>query len=680
MLALSLALCAPSKAGPSLALMPLPAQVSIGEGKLIIDDSFSIRISGYSDRHLQDATARLASRIARQTGIPPRRAGKPTLVVECRGAAPEYPALSEDESYRLEISPISARVSAPTVTGALRGMETFSQLIAADADSFFVPTLRIDDRPRFTWRGLMLDAARHWMPVPVIERNLDAMAAVKLNVFHWHLSDDQGFRVESRLFPKLQQLGSDGNFYTQSDVRRVIAYARDRGIRVVPEFDMPGHTTSWLVGYPELASAPGRYEIERKWGIFEPVLDPTREEVYKFLDAFLGEMAGLFPDAYFHLGGDEVLDTQWKQSRTIQAFAAKKGFQTSAELHAYFNRRIQALLAKHGKKMIGWDEVLAPGLAADVLIQSWRGQKSLADAARQGHRGILSYGYYLDHMQPASFHYQIDPVSGETAALSAQETALVLGGEACMWSEYVTEETLPSRIWPRLAAIAERFWSPRETTDIHSMYTRLDAVNRWLQWTGVQNRSGYSLLSERVAPGDRAPALWVLVNAVEALGIDQRQEARHYTSLIPLNRLADAASPESESVRHLEEVVAGLSADPGQRQQRVEELRRAFTEWSRSSEQLRSLLSVRFLLLEASSVSEDLSRIGNIGLRALQYLESGEKISGDWLAQQEHDLDRMAQPRAEVVLAAVRPVHALLDALSRPPSHAEPVGNSPISH
>ena len=152
----------------------------------------------------------------------------------------------------------------------------------------------------------MIDCSRHWMPVEVIERNLEAMAAVKLNVLHWHLSDDQGFRVESKRFPRLQQLGSDGHFYTQDEVRHVIAYARDRGIRVVPEFDMPGHTTSWFVGYPELASAPGPYSIERSWGIFQPTMNPARQETYKFLDKLLGEMAALFPDSYFHVGGDEV--------------------------------------------------------------------------------------------------------------------------------------------------------------------------------------------------------------------------------------------------------------------------------------------------------------------------------------------------------------------------------------
>ncbi len=442
--------------------MPMPAHISPATGKLVIDGNFSVRISGYSNRQLADAVAQFTARISRQTGIPITGGELPTLTIECRAAAPDYPTLGEDESYQLEVTPDLARLSAPSVTGALRGLQTFSQLIAVDAKSFFVPAIHIEDRPRFPWRGLMLDVSRHWMPLSVIRRNLDAMAAVKLNVFHWHLSDDQGFRVESKVFPKLQQLGSDGNFYTQAEVRSVIDYARDRGIRVVPEFDIPGHTTSWFAGYPQLASVPGTYHVERKWGIFEPTLDVSREEVYTFLDGLLGEMAGLFPDPYFHIGGDEVLDREWRENPAIQAFCKKNGIGNSLELHAYFNRRVQKILTKHAKKMIGWDEVLAPGLTNDVVIQSWRGQKSLRDAARKGYRGILSFGYYLDHVNSAAFHYQVDPTGAEAKELNAEQAALILGGEACMWTEYVDEETVDSRLWPRAAAIAERLWSPGE--------------------------------------------------------------------------------------------------------------------------------------------------------------------------------------------------------------------------
>jgi len=647
------------------ALMPWPAHVSLGHGKLTIDSSFSARISGHSDRRLEAAVARLTAKISRQTGIPFTGGEQPVLIIECRAGGTEYPSAGEDESYQLEVTPAAAHLSAPTVTGALRGMETFSQLIVADADSFSVPAIDIQDRPRFPWRGLMLDVARHWMPIPVIERNLDAMAAVKLNVFHWHLSDDQGFRVESRVFPKLHQLGSDGHFYTHADVGHVVAYARGRGIRVVPEFDVPGHTTSWFVGYPELASAPGPFQIERKWGIFEPTLDPTRDEVYTFLDGLIGEMASLFPDEYFHIGGDEVLDAEWLHNPAIQAFCKKNGLKNSKELHAYFNQSLQAVVRKHGKKMIGWDEVLSPGLAAGTVIQSWQGQQSLAEAARKGYRGILSYGYYLDHMDSSTFHYKVDPLSGEASQLTSEQAAHILGGEACMWSEYVTEETVDSRLWPRAAVVAERLWSPANTTDIESMYTRLEVTSRWLDWTGVQHRSEYQRMLERLAGGHPAQALQLLAETVEALGIGGRQDTRQYRSDIPLNRFVDAARPESETIRCVSETLARMLAAPGQHRQDIDELRRVFNEWSGNDARLHPWISRSFLLHEVAPISEDLSRAGTIGLKALQYLESGEPVPAQWVAEQTAILTRMEQPRAEVVLAAARPVKALLEAFSK---------------
>ncbi len=303
--------------------MPLPVKADAGSGSLTIDGGFSISVAECSDARLPRAANRITVRIARQTGIP-IGLGKPaganvSLRVECASAGSAYPSLGDDESYQLDVSSEGARLKAPTGAGALRGLETFVQSIESGPSGFHVAAVHIEDRPRFPWRGLMLDVSRHWMPIEVVERNLDAMAAVKLNVFHWHLSDDQGFRVESKRFPRLQELGSDGYFYTQDQIREVVAYARDRGIRVVPEFDIPGHTQSWLAAYPELATAPGPYEIGRTWGAFDPVMDPTREEVYQFLDAFLGEMAALFPDAYFHIGGDEVNPKQWNQSASIQA-------------------------------------------------------------------------------------------------------------------------------------------------------------------------------------------------------------------------------------------------------------------------------------------------------------------------------------------------------------------------
>src|SRR5215470_3629563 len=231
----------------------------------------------------------------------------------------------------------------------MHGLQTFLQLIDVSADGFAVPAVRINDQPRFPWRGLLIDSGRHFIPPDVIRRNLDGMEAVKMNVFHWHISDYQGFRVESRKFPKLHELGSDGLYYTQEEIRDLIEYARDRGIRMVPEFDMPGHSTAWFVGYPELASGSGPYAIDRKWGVFDPAMDPTKDSAYKFLDEFIAEMSKLFPDKYFHIGGDEVNGKEWDANPKIQEFKRARNFKSNDELQAYFSQRVQKLVVKHGK-------------------------------------------------------------------------------------------------------------------------------------------------------------------------------------------------------------------------------------------------------------------------------------------------------------------------------------------
>ena len=462
----------------SLNLMPVPAKVQVGTGQLVVDQAFTAVSTGRKDDRLDRGISRFLDQVSRETGMQlnaqPAAASNATLVIRAENAGRKVQELDEDESYTLEITASRATLTAPNALGALHGLQTFLQLIDPTPAGFAVPVITIQDQPRFAWRGLLIDVSRHFIPIEVLKRNLDGMAAVKMNVLHWHLSDDEGFRVESRRFPKLQELGSEGRYYTQSEIRDFVAYARDRGIRVVPEFDVPGHSRSWMAGYPELASVPGSYRAGRIAGA-DTVMDPTRDGTYKFLDKFIGEMAGLFPDAYFHVGGDEVTNKPWDSNPKIQEFIRAHGMKNNRDLQAYFNQRLQKIVNKHGKIMMGWDEVLHPDLPKTVLVESWRGQDSLAEAAKQGHRGLLSYGYYLDLMWPAARHYAVDPMTmtitkpGAAAALTAEEQKRILGGEACMWSEFVTPETIDSRIWPRLAAIAERFWSPPETRDNQSM-------------------------------------------------------------------------------------------------------------------------------------------------------------------------------------------------------------------
>jgi hexosaminidase len=650
------------------ALMPLPAKITIeaSAGALPIDGKFTVA----GDLRLDAALTRFIARLSRQTGITiaarkPVKPAEATLRVTYSGrSSAAYPALGEDESYTLDITPDGASIKAVTPDGAMHGLETFAQSIQPGPDGFRAPAMHIEDYPRFAWRGLMMDVSRHFMPVETVERNLDAMAAVKLNVLHWHLSDDQGFRVESRLHPRLQQMGSDGFYYTQAQIRTVVAYARDRGIRVVPEFDIPGHSASWLPGYPVLASGKGPFDILRNFGVSLAVFDPTRETTYTFLDSFVGEMAALFPDKYFHIGGDEVNPRQWNESPRIQAFEKAHGMKNAHDLQVYFNKRVLKILTKHGKTMIGWDEILHPDLPKSTVVHIWRNQASLANAVQQGYRAILSWGYYLDHLSPAKFHYAVDPLGGAAAQLTDEQAKNVLGGEACMWAELVDPETVDSRIWPRTAAIAERLWSPRETTDIASMYWRMEAVSRNLEWTGVEHRATYGPMLDRIS-GQRDEPLRLLADAAEGLGCCSQRRPARITTQTPLNRFADAVRPESESVRALENAAARLAVDPAGDTADAALLREQFTQWAANDARFQASMGTNALLNELKPLSTDLSALGVVGLRVLDAWNSGATLPPDWVTQQNAEVARMLKPYpSEVVLAAARVLKTLLDSVA----------------
>ncbi len=583
-----------------------------------------------------------------------------------KGPGRAVPSVEEDESYSLEVNDRQATLNAPTVVGALRGLETFLQLLEGDRAGHFIPSVQIQDKPRFPWRGLLIDVARHWQPVEVVKRNLDAMAAVKLNVLHWHLTEDQGIRVESKKFPKLHQLGSDGNFYTQEQIRDVIAYARERGIRVMPEFDLPGHATAWLVGHPELGSAPGPYTIERRPGIFEPALDPTREEVYKLLDGFMGEMAALFPDAYLHIGGDENEGKQWDRNTRIQAFMKEKGIKDNHALQTYFNQRMLAILKKHGKRMMGWDEIFQPDLPKDVVIHSWRGQSALAEAARRGYEGVLSNGYYIDLIFPTSQHYLNDPLpAGHT--LTAAEAARVLGGEATMWSEWVTPETIDSRIWPRTAAIAERLWSPREVTDVEDMYRRLAITSVRLEELGLMHERNQEMLLRRLAQGRETGPLETLVSVIEPVKEYRRYQQRPQTMLSPLTGLVDAARPDSEAGRRFNALVDGLLSDAPRFDARSRQLRHVLAVWRDAGPELEAMIDASPALHEARPLARDLSALGSAGLEALSYLSRGVAPSAEWRDARLAAIEETAKPKAALELVVVAGVKRLVVAASELP-------------
>lgn len=635
-----------------LNVMPLPAKAQVTGGSLKIDAGFTVGLSGYREARLDRAVQRFIVQLERQTGIvfsSPVAATdrtKTTLLVTTGHESKPVQELGEDESYTLETTPEGAKLHAANPLGVLRGLQTFLQLVSVTPDGFAVPAVSIQDQPRFPWRGLMIDSSRHFIPTEVIKRNIDGLEAVKMNVFHWHLSDNQGFRVESHKFPKLQESGSDGLFYTQDEVRDVIAYARDRGVRVVPEFDMPGHSSAWLAAYPELASGKGPYQIERKWGVFDAAMDPTNEKTYKFLNELIGEMSKLFPDQFFHIGGDEVNGKEWDANPNIQGFMKSHEIKNNEGLQAYFSQRVQDLVVKHGKTPIGWDEILVPGVPKTMVIQSWRGADSLAAAAKMGYRGILSNGYYIDLGWSAARHYAVDPMGGAAANLSPEEKERILGGESTMWSEYVNGENIDSRVWPRNAAIAERFWSPQSTTDPASMYLRMETESARLEWLGLTHRSFQRPMVERMA-GPTSPAelsaLMTLAQALEPVKDYTREEnaASEPTSHTPLNRMVDAVQPESETSRRFSVSVDQFLASSCKDVARAAELRAQLERWAGNDVQVKSLAQRSYLVKEAAPPSMALSQAAELALSALDRVAQGLPLTEDLKKQQVDTLNAL---------------------------------------
>jgi hexosaminidase len=656
-----------------LNLMPVPSSVQIGAGRLLVDSTFSVRLTGYTEPRLDRAVERFLRQLSRQTAIPlavkPSASSKNVLVIRTDHAGKEIQELGEDESYVLEVSASGAKLNAATPLGALHGLQTFLQLVEVSPEGFAAPAVTINDKPRFPWRGLMIDSARHFVPLDVLRRNIDGLEAVKMNVLHWHLSEDQGFRVESKKFPKLHEMGSDGLYYTQDEIHDLIEYAHERGIRVVPEFDIPGHSTAWFVGYPELSSGPGPYGIERKWGVFDPAFDPTNERTYKFFDQFIGEMAKLFPDHFFHVGGDEVNGKQWDANPKIQEFIKAHDLKNNEGLQSYFNKRLEPIVSKHGKSMVGWDEVLDPSLPKDIVIQSWRGPDALAAAAKQGFRGILSNGYYLDLGWSAARHYAVDPLSGAAANLSPEEKARILGGESCMWAEYINPENIDSRIWPRNAAIAERLWSPQEVTNVASMHTRMEILGERLEWLGLTHKSYHRQMLQRIA-GPSSPeefaALSTLASVVEPVKDYTREEtaAVEPTSATPLNRVVDAVPLESATARHFGELVDKFITATCHDPAATARLRAELAAWRDNDAKLQPLEERSFLVKAVSATSQDLTTLGAIGLAALDFIAKGQRAPDDWKAQQLAALQQIEKPKSQLLLMPASSVQKLVEAAS----------------
>ncbi len=579
-------------------LMPWPKTLVPGAGRVrLAADGWAV--SGAETRRLAAAARRLQRHWGDAGGLP--------IVIRCAASA-ALPALGDDERYRLRVDAAGARIDASEEWGALRAFATLAQLVDTDDDGAFLPEVDIEDAPRFPWRGLMVDVARHFISLGALRRTLEAMAFHKLNVLHLHLSDDQAFRFGSDAHP---EMATPGEHYSREALAALVRDAAARGIRVVPELDVPGHVASWLAVHREWGLGDIPQRPSARFGVHECCLNPDHAGAMQAVEALFGELAATFPDTHAHFGGDEV---QLPKAAGVAA------------LQARFNAGVTAMLKRLGKTPMAWDEALHPDLPREVTIQCWRGSAALTRALNAGFNAVLSAPYYLDLFYPADVHYRFDPATGAGPRLAedprfahvrqglerlerawqrtgealpqAAERGVVLGGEACMWTELVTDELLHGRVWSRMPAIAERFWSPMREVDagaVRDMQRRLAASERQMARAGIldlaaDRRVGFGRLG--LTEGD-IQALTPLFDALEpvkwyarllgpaalerrAAGVGEAGAARPYDAATPLARIVDVIAPESAAARALAfaDAPALRSAAAGWRRQRQAFLRR----------------------------------------------------------------------------------------------------------
>lgn len=603
--------------------MPLPRRVHPGAGRLPMVEG-GWKWTGTSTPRLARAAHRLQDQVAGVAG-----AGRGCRVTVSCGASGEFPALGDDESYWLTIDRREARIEAAEEWGVLRALATLTQLVQADPDVPHLPVLTVDDAPRFPWRGLMIDTARHFVSVETLRRTLDAMALFKVNVLHLHLSDDQAFRFASRAYPELADAQQR---YRADELRQLVREAADRGIRVVPELDVPGHVASWLAVHPEWGLGEPVTGPSKRFGAHACCLDPDNPSAVQAAQTLFGELAEIFPDRFVHFGGDEVL---------LPDVAEIGGLQ------AAFNAPVVARLRQLDKAPIAWDEAIHPGLPRDVVIQAWRGTAARARALAAGFDTIHSAGYYLDLSYPADLHYLSDPEQGpepdlvSDARLAHVRPGLdmlqrvwnanapggrtgpgegrVLGGEACMWTELVTDDLLPLRVWSRMPAVAERLWSDAAVRDVEDMYRRLTAAHALLASTGIADleaATACGLTRLGLNAADRtelAPLLAALepvkwyarllgptAMAQRTTGEAEDVGTRPYDTTTGLNRVVDLLPPESLAARRLA------------RETDVRKLRETAAAWRRQRRCVQRLGATIPAIAELDGVSASLGDLADL--------------------------------------------------------------------
>nr|WP_321453317.1 family 20 glycosylhydrolase [uncultured Carboxylicivirga sp.] len=415
----------------------------------------------------------------------------------------------DDEGYKIDATEDSVKIIGKSTGGVFYGLQTLLQLLPSEVESdefvqhmkWLMPCVKIEDAPRFKWRGMHLDVCRHFVPVENIKKHLDMMAMVKLNTFHWHLTEDQAWRIEIKQYPKLTEIGSkriEGEgfeyegFYTQDEIKEVVAYADARHITVVPEIELPGHALAALAAYPEYSCTGGPFQVRNTWGVEPNVFCAGKEETFTFLENIIDEVVELFPSPYFHIGGDECPKDRWKECPLCQKRIKEEGLKDEHELQSYFVKRIEKILVNHGKTMIGWDEIMEGGLAESAAVMSWRGEEGGIEAANQGHDVVMTPGNwcYLDHYQgdhrvePVAIGgyttleevYGYEPVPSDIGPDKEQH---ILGAQGNVWTEYMyTPDLVEYRVYPRILALAEVNWTAKDQRDYDSFVYRLDNLHR----------------------------------------------------------------------------------------------------------------------------------------------------------------------------------------------------------
>ena len=668
----------PAYAAP--ALMPLPVSVvPNGTDTLRVEGPMKAEWTGCGNAAALDrAAARLGGDVLRQTGLIFDPAKPVSVRAICR--SPKG-GVDSGEAYRLTVGNEAIAIDADGPTGVLRAYATLRQLAGLSPSGIAIPHQTINDAPRFAWRGVMLDPARHFISVATLKRQIDAMERLKLNTLHLHLSDDQGFRVESLRYPKLN---ADGEYYRQSEIRDIVAYAADRGVRVVPEFDVPGHSRAIVTAYPEV----GTFSKTMFLGQPEVALNPASEKTYRFLERLFGEMAPLFPDPHFHIGGDEVSKTVWADAEDVKALMTRENLADSKAVEAFFLRRAAGIVRRLGKTVIGWEEVAGAGLSKDSIVQAWQTSNAMADATAKGHRTIMSAGYYLNLLMPADYHYGIDPAATAAAGLtpehakalrglspllanfisdalvdfpheplSAEQEKLLIGAEAPLWGEIAADELIDHYLWPRAAALAERFWSPASVTDARDMYRRLAVVSAQLAVSGLDDQANRQRIAARIAPGDNGAVtdLLAITGPVRNMAHDHRIKAMLAGQRIvqPLNALADTAPVDS--------LVARRFADEAKRYVAGERalgapLKAQMSDWRGNEARFGAIATENPMLEPARPTAVLIAAVAAAGLDALDALEAGKPLSAAQVQNAEELLARLEKEEA----ASWRPFDSFL--------------------